>query len=506
MNELEEKISSITTDISKLTFRDSVNMLDDYSFDELDEDNFESYVTNWENPENIRIKVLEKIMETSNDILLRLIGMFRFSNVSILKKFLVNIVLLSKIDLEQKMLVVEEICERDSKTGIELILSVSDNFEEFDKISFLKKINFVSKLSKLEKFSELENILSTLMKYSSIDDDYRYKSILSIENPKVRTSVAYSFLTNNENRTRYRILSSQLILGNEEGESIRKNVENQIISFMNDNDLDVFLRADAADVLLHYSPEHYDMAREMILLLGVDRYQPNTIYENRQNVHNEELEDSVNEILEFLASFPTMKINGHEIEINQILAKISNNTEGMKETRKEKIDYALNRISIDSALYGKFNMTLGNILVKVWGYMKSSKNEELIYMRLLEELEEMSGTCSTGYASRLVNCLSGITDFSVRISWCDQIIANFAGRLNRRAREIEDSDYQGDVFMEMSCPYAPPESRKNFLKFFRENMLSIREEMYEEFRDYMDDTTYDLYFKRAISNYVVGDS
>ena len=60
--------------------------------------------------------------------------------------------------------------------------------------------------------------------------------------------------------------------------------------------------------------------------------------------------------------------------------------------------------------------------------------------RLLEELEEMSGTCSSGFASRLVNVISGFGDFKLTISWRDQIIANFTGRLNARARDITNDD------------------------------------------------------------------
>jgi hypothetical protein len=58
--------------------------------------------------------------------------------------------------------------------------------------------------------------------------------------------------------------------------------------------------------------------------------------------------------------------------------------------------------------------------------------------RLLEELIEMSGTCSSGFASRLVNVISGFGDFNITISWKDQIIANFSGRLNARINNIHN--------------------------------------------------------------------
>ena len=53
------------------------------------------------------------------------------------------------------------------------------------------------------------------------------------------------------------------------------------------------------------------------------------------------------------------------------------------------------------------------------------ENEEEMRKRMLEELEEMSATCSTGFASRLINVISGFGEFNIRISWEDQIIANF---------------------------------------------------------------------------------
>ena len=50
----------------------------------------------------------------------------------------------------------------------------------------------------------------------------------------------------------------------------------------------------------------------------------------------------------------------------------------------------------------------------------------------------MSGTCSSGFATRLINVISGFGQFNIRISYEDQIVANFSGRLNAFARKITD--------------------------------------------------------------------
>jgi hypothetical protein len=66
--------------------------------------------------------------------------------------------------------------------------------------------------------------------------------------------------------------------------------------------------------------------------------------------------------------------------------------------------------------------------------------EDYTKKRLLEELIDMYGTCSSGFSSRLVNVISGYGDFNLNISWRDQIIANFTGRLNARARDISSKE------------------------------------------------------------------
>jgi hypothetical protein len=124
--------------------------------------------------------------------------------------------------------------------------------------------------------------------------------------------------------------------------------------------------------------------------------------------------------------------------------------------------------------------------------------------RLLEELVEMSGTCSSGYSTRLINSITGFGQLSLRISWKDQIVANLMGRLNCLVRNIDDLDFQELVLIEMTIPTNDYKSRKNFLRFFRKNLLGIRDEMYQEFHHHMDDNEFDLAFRAAISNYESG--
>jgi hypothetical protein len=124
--------------------------------------------------------------------------------------------------------------------------------------------------------------------------------------------------------------------------------------------------------------------------------------------------------------------------------------------------------------------------------------------RLLEELEEMSGTCSSGFAGRLVNTISGFGDFSMQISWRDQISGNLAGRINKRIQDMDNLTLQEHVMYEITLDTTMNEDRKHFLKFLRQEVFGLRDELYHEFKNYITDTDFDLYFRAAMSMYETG--
>ena len=104
--------------------------------------------------------------------------------------------------------------------------------------------------------------------------------------------------------------------------------------------------------------------------------------------------------------------------------------------------------------------------------------------------------------SRIVNTLSGFDEqMSLTISFEDQIIANLEGRLNACIRALENEDDMDDILQQMTIPVLHYDLRGKFLKFFREHISQIREEMYEEFRHFMTDLDYDFYFRKAIIHY-----
>jgi hypothetical protein len=417
-----------------------------------------------------------------------------------------------------------------------------------------------------------------------------------------------SFFFYDKNPIYYRNISGQYLLKNCELSDInRDSIENQILEFAEDTELDYNLRADAADILLRFgSVASRERGMNVIMQLSLTGSgHIRTVFDNAQNVHTEEVEESVSEALEFLSSFSIYIHNNNPIGFEYVNSRIekilkdqirdarndrlicdkiekrckycecesdvldsfcSENCTKLY-ARNEKIRISMTRIFIDRALYSKFNNTLLNILLKIYTYIGYQDNETRfeLHKRMLEELEEMSGTCSSGFASRLVNIISGYGDFNIRISFKDQIIANFVGRLNAKARSItEDTsifrherledvvelwlldkvrkelreeielklkgdlnkppqtinlvveflsdcrdekiekcleDFKELVLNEMAIKSSRYYERRNFALFFRSHVSNIREELAEEFKDLISLTDFDLYFRRAIMMY-----
>jgi len=313
-----------------------------------------------------------------------------------------------------------------------------------------------------------------------------------------------------------------------------------------------------------------------------------SLFDNAQNVHTKEIEESVKDVLQFLISVPTMVIDDNNIDFSYIsmqiniilkeeIPSIENkeqtgelkcdncylniNTEGfcgevckLMNEKHNKIKLSLNRIDMDRTLYSSFNSNLSLITVKLWSYIQQHEFEDTMILRLLEELEDMSGTCSSGFLSRLINTISGFGNFSLRISFTDQIISNFVARLNYYARRITDEnspfrtdllynvvelyvykkeihlkypnvvsmkklideylstnsyekinnileDFEEEVINEIMLETVKFNNRRHFLMFFRQYMLRIREELYEEFKSFVTDTEFDLTIRKAISAY-----
>ena len=591
-----------------------------------DSDNYKKNIFDMSLSLELRIKILSKYYKIFPDeffeIISRITGMYSFSGTKTLEKFIYSLStdteLSSFLKIESSTSLLsfsefeEEIFEKDDESLKEIKRKSNDEIkfrnEERSKLAYKSlnivcesldenlptpyKVETICKLMKNENYKEQALLyFFNIINNEELDCEYRYKTILSLEKKDIFMKKFYifesclEFLKKSFNFTMHRILSAQNLLQNgdlEENDVIRNFIENKLLSFAKDENLDYNLRADAADTLLNLGcDEMKKEGREIIYFLGKVYGGNKTIFDNAQNVHVEEIEKSVLEIIVKLSNYPTLKVNDNPIDyeytqtkiketIDDTLTKCENikckNCDKFDEksisffcnqncestyNKKNRIQISFNRISMDKALY--FNNNISNILIKVWSYIQNNKYKIEMEDRLISELDDMSGTCSSGFASRIVNSITGFGEFELHISFEDQIVSNFTGRLNACARKIMDKDFSfynemfedvlklyiinnkifsemkltmderkkkyllykniqdvkdecvsefcENVINEMTLSSSKFANRQHFLLFFKTCMPKIYKEMFEEFKDYITDSEFDLSFRRAISIY-----
>ena len=585
---MEEK-----TNIDKL-FKDSMIIKDKSetnifellsSLQDKDEYNktLQRIIFDFSNELDIILKALELFYEANKDETVEIVNrynqMYIFSGTKILEKILFKICTESNISTNFKIECAKSLCvfqnDKNDKNikSKNCYIALDKVCQNLENIPTPIKIDAICMLAHNDAFKENSiKYFCNIIVDKNIDCDFRYKTILGLENKKnieyLFKESCIRFLNDVGNMTSYRILAAQLLLVKFKDSdlllTLSESIQYIVLGFAKDNDLDYNLRADSADVLLRYSKKDSSVfleAQDIIILLGRDSTTiVKTVFNNAQNVHVLEIEESVSHAIEFLSSFELMIVEEnccskeyitYEYVKKQIDFIINESGKSIRTGEADKINISMNRIYMDRALYSKYSFTLVHILLKVWTYLSGHDSESTMKDRLMEELVEMSGTCSSGYASRLVNVISGFGDFNIRISWKDQIVSNFAGRLNARIKNITNTDnhisnheleemyflmfyeyndkkinikektikefcsdkcienmqeeireeFQNRILCEMLIPPSNYNNRRHFLNFFRSNLSSIRQDMYEEFAGLIDDTDYDLWFRSAISSY-----
>lgn len=460
-------------------------------------------------------------------------GMYMFSRAKILEEYMYELCVKSNISNNIKVILAKSLGYHGEDIGY-IALNVLCNELSGDQmdISTPIYIDTIKLLFKSEKYrsNALEYFIKVINN-KKIDCDYRYNAILSLENDlgdmeslisnpedsddneenirikedncKTKSTNEFmiesikqsmnAFFYMEDNEMMYRLLSSQYIFQNyakneednyQEDTNINiENIEDILINIAENPDIEYNLRADATDIVLKFG-KNKDRAQRVIMLLGDIEGKAKTIFENAQNAHYDEFAKSVNDGIDFLNTIPILKIKGNIITFDYIMKQVKTLTEKTYHDNDidaiQKINVAMNRINMDRALYSKYNCTLVGILLKVWTYLSSHESENEMKKRLLEELHDMAGICSTGFAERLINVISGFGDFNFRISFEEQIVANFSGRLTARAKNIlTEWDSPDKIKMVAGILInINPELKKTLIRMYLSDMGALKKYCY----------------------------
>ena len=442
------------------------------------------------------------------EIINKLKSIYTLSNNTLVKDFIISICNTSTISYTLKIECCKVLCMKENSfIHFDLLHTlITDSNNTLPVPCKILAIVFLSKST--DHTEQVIGHLKTFLNNPYVECDFRYKTILNlniINNLDRKTYILpllIYFIQNLSIFTSYRILASQNLLQNF-ADLITNKDKNYIFTilygFSSDDELDYNIRADATDVLLGLGDEHYkNLARNMIHSLG---NRGNTIFDDSQNIHNITIDSSIEPILQTLFTNtlkPNSNFNNIKIELTN---PIKEQIKSLQNTL-DKLNFSLNRIQIDRSLYGSVNTSLNTLLCRVHSYITGHTHEIDLKKRLFEELIDASGKCSTGYGSRLANVLSGYDDFNIRISWEDSIQAKLSGRLNKLVQNISDDELRDNILLEMTLNKDKDIlCRRNFLTFLRENITSIKEDIYDDVKDDLSDVDFELYFRKAMSNY-----
>ena len=499
-----------------------------YEVKNVTDDELYQSIFNFDIEENLRLEYIDRYNiiypNKISDLLNQMKSMFLLSHTKLIHQFLLSICKNSNIEHFLKLECCISLCKNKFDIRnfecLEFLLS-QDN----DIVPICEK-NAILLLITCEDLRE--NALKHIVKYinkDSINIKLRYELILDIcKNVNKDLDNYYTinssnqFIKNDRNKILYKLLCCQNLLINYDIDN-KDDIESILLEFANNTQLSHELRSDSADILLNCGSDcKKEVARSIIMQLGLmNSSKVQSIYDNTENIHFKDIEKSSIEIIEKIydldinikfsfknifekilqnieKEFSNLFVKKLHVEISTFsyIETILNNTNTEFKTKYDLITVSLNRINLDRAIYSKFNLSLSKILELVYNYIIQNENSDEMYKRLEEELVEMSGKCSSGYAFRLVNVLSGFGEFSIKISHFDRLKSMFIHNINNYIKESNISDI---LLEELAIK---PIERKEFPKFLSISTQKISRNLYDDFKD---DLSYDdyIFYIRQIS-------
>ena len=511
-----------------------------------------------------RLEAIDKYYEYYGDdiveVLRRLVGIFNITVNSSLELYLSKICTDTNIPFEFRLETAKDtsLCHETDSCFKPLDILCS-KLSKMPDIPTPKKVDAICVLMRRDLYKENSlyyfiDIINNVL----LASEYRYRLITSLKHifdlrktfktreevEKIDSDLTYyekelmfTFANNTMNTHSTRILAGQLLLSKYKCEKI----EDILLDIANNKTVEYNTRADATDVVLRYGGDVYkEIAKNIIIELGKNGNNVvRNIYENAQNAHNKDVEQSAIESLEKL--YTKRVITNEKLDFEDLANELI--SQGFSKT-------TINRISLDNATYSKLSITLRSALLLVYSYIKESTYKDILLERLKEELYESEGICSTGILERIVNTLTGFDDeLGLRISFEDQILGNLSAKLNAKINSIISYDcihtkicdckamacmgrlakYKkcgscvvctkkecvhvcneknncneelvDKVLEEMIIPTKFYNKRTTFLRVFRLYISDIMEEIRNDFKDDIDIPSFDLFFKRAIINY-----
>lgn len=408
------------------------------------------------------------------------------TNISILEKILYNICVYTLADPILKLQCCRYLLSYHNEHNKESRIDKAYNAIEYtlyfmENSHFQLTIEAIKMLSNSEKFkAKTTNYFLKLLNSTKTETSVIYKTITSLQ-PFLQIEGYNYIISQRECDYMYSFLSAQeLLLFPSEITCASEFLLNQAKTNKEYN-----LKADACDILLRSNCDAiYKQEAEQILKeLGG---KGTTIFSNNQNAHDETISNSALKALIFLKNINPV------ISIETVKNEMFLDKRMVLEDNKLAINLAFERLENDHSFIKEVCMNLKDVILKLYSFIDKHEYRGEMMKRLYEELLDMSGTCHTGFVNRLVNVLSGFTEFSLEISWKEQIKANLMEKLKHLLMLPENSDAMLEMTNEKLI------DKTNYNRFIMKHINIIQQDMFNEFKSYITEDDFLRWFRDAM--------
>ena len=226
------------------------------------------------------------------------------------------------------------------------------------------------------------------------------------------------------------------------------------------------LLADAADLLLRWGHNADKYFRK---LSGLNQ----TVFENKENAHLFATDKNIQNFIDYLSLISVSKVDENDlfIKFSEKYKSLSNKTE-----------IALSRIYIDQCTYKGYSLL--TIFLKMCKCIETHNHKLELEKRLVEELEEMSGTCSSGHIIRLANVFNGF-DFELNLGIEEEFRYKFKHIIMTEIKDDEELILDND---KLSI-------------FLMKNVDKIFNVLWEDYKGQMLKTEFDDLFRKEYVKY-----
>ena len=196
-----------------------------------------------------------------------------------------------------------------------------------------------------------------------------------------------------------------------------------------------------------------------------------TVYEDTQNVHNSKINQSV-----LLSAFTLVQKYKDLLELDKdhdIIVEIG------RILRNDKVEKAIDYVLTSTATfsYEKNVFSIQDVFKAVWLWINEQKETGELKSRLVEELRDAGGMCTTGHLARLINVIQGFStekQLIITIDHADQHKSVIKHYISKKLSECQDLDVIDGIM-------TGSDSYKKFLqKIVREKILEWIKEYGDE--------------------------